>query len=141
MLSRTTQVSKEMKHLCFAAVCMYSLQGGYVGKWDWPGKWVRNSQEKNTPIKNMLCKRTTISHSSNSLLKIRVEITVLSKTCKNKLVFARRGTEGDSQSTLAHTSIFVRKRHVQTDPSPILSSTFSCNLLPDLLFCQQFVIL
>lgn len=101
-------------------------------------------RNKHTSImhKHTAEKKNHIEFSSNSLSKKRVEITRLSRIRKDKLLFVRYGTEGDiSQSMLAHTSTFVRESHVQTDPSPILSSTFSCYLLPDLLFYQQFVIL
>lgn len=104
-----------------------------------PRKMDKKHLGANTLLSCTAQKKKHIALLRNSLTKKKVEITVLSRIHKDKLLFTRRGTEdGISQSMLC---IFVRERHVQTDPSPSLSSTFSCCLLPDLLFYQQFVIL
>lgn len=60
---------------------------------------------------------------SNSPPK-RAEASVLHRIRKDKLLFARRGTEGDISQSITHISI--SQRHGQKDLSPTLSSTFSC---------------
>lgn len=71
-----------------------------------------------------------------------VSLTVLSRIPEDKLFFARCLTSGDvSQRMLSSHQYFWQRGDVQTDPSPITSSTFSCYLSPDLPIHQQFVIL
>lgn len=96
-----------MKYSYFTEVCVCSLQGGNMGKQSWPGKWVRNTEEKYTSLSGtiILHKRTiNISCSSNSLCKkidgnycIKwnlqgstpvVHISVLSEMCK-QIQFSR----------------------------------------------------